>query len=145
LEVSLAEDAFVPRTQAAVTKSDGNFSLSDVDCGGCAPDAPHALFDLAVQPPDGARLPWFLEPGLSVSAMQDVGILKATLPIVQRGTVQLPIMGQEPTPVPATLIRAFLLRDATGAPVSDPEGMPNCSSGTYSGTANPTRCIRSVL
>jgi hypothetical protein len=145
LETSLAESAYVPRTATAVTARDGTFVLSDVDCGGCDKQD-GASFDVVVQTPDGTRVPWLVWPQVVVADDLDLPPMHATLPIIQRGTVQLPsaMMGA-PTAIPGTLIRAYVIRDASGAPILDPTGLPSCSSGTYTGDGKTTRCIRSAL
>jgi hypothetical protein len=52
----------------------------------------------------------------------------------------------EPVRVPNALIRAYVLRDALGEPVLDPDGVPTCStSGGSFGLGKQTRCIRSTL
>lgn len=146
LEVSLAESAYVPRSATTVTARDGNFVLSGVDCGGCGTDG-GASFDIVAQPANGTRVPWLVWPQVTVSS--DVGLpsLHATLPIIQRGKVQLPSgMSGPPTALPGTLIRAYVIRDASGAPIlDDPTKLPSCSSGTYTGDGKTTRCIRSAL
>jgi hypothetical protein len=155
LDVALAEGAFIPRSAAAVTRHDGAFTVRDVDCGDCsAQRGANALFDVTVRPADGSRLPWIVHPGVVVSesSERDLGGLQTTLPIVQRGTVQVlqentdhPTMAAKPIPLPGTLISAYLLRDASGAPIFDPTGLPSCATGTYSGSDTGGRCIRSAL
>jgi hypothetical protein len=143
LEMSLAQSAFVPRTASGLTAGDGRFSLPDVDCGGCEMGSP-AVFDVTVLSTDGTRLPWVLKPGVEVQGDVDLGELRATLPILQRGTVGVPDKNRDLSPVPGTLIRAYVLRDATGAPVLDPTGLTSCADGSYAGAATK-RCIRSAL
>jgi hypothetical protein len=145
LELSLAQTAFVPRTAAGVTAHDGKFTLLDVDCGTCNGKT-NAVFDIVAQPADGTRLPWAVRTGVIVGGALDLApVLQSSLPIVQRGKVQVPHTGAPATPVPGALIQAYLLRDAIGAPVFDPTGMPTCSSGTYNAAQNATRCISSAL
>jgi hypothetical protein len=147
LETSLAESAYVPRTASAVTARDGSFTLSGVDCGGCDKQVGGASFDVVVQPADGTQVPWLVWPQVTVVENRALPLLRATLPIIQRGKVVLPsAMTEAPTALPGTLIRAYLIRDASGAPIlDDPTGLPSCSSGTYTGDGNTTRCIRSAL
>jgi hypothetical protein len=154
LDVALAEGAFVPRSTAAVTRHDGAFTVRDVDCGDCvSARGAGALYDVTVRPADGSRLPWIVHPGVLVSASAEYDLaLQTTLPIVQRGTVQVlqenvvdPTKAPKPIPLPGTLISAYLLRDASGTPIFDPTGLPSCATGTYSGSDTGARCIRSAL
>lgn len=158
LDVALAEGAFVPRSVNAVTAGNGSFVVQDVDCGDCTskPGA-GALFDVTVRPADGSRLPWIIQPGVVVdsSATVDLGDLRNTLPIVQRGVVQVPQetdvvnpqmpAANNPIRAPGTLINAYLLRDASGAPIFNPKGLSSCATGTYSGAESTSQCIRSAL
>jgi len=141
---ALGEAAFVPRTASGVTASTGKFTVPGVDCGGCTMDTA-ASFDVVVRPTDGTRLPWVLRTGVSVGASVDLDQLQGSLPIIQRGKVQVPVKGAEPLVVPGTLIRAYVIRDATGAPILDPTGLQSCSTGTYTGATSGTRCIGSAL
>jgi hypothetical protein len=146
LERALAEAGFVPRSAAAVTHGGGKFTVQDIDCGDC--DSSGAIFDVTVQPADGSRLPWAIRPGIVVasSAPYDLQDVQTPLPIIQRGTVQVPQAAPNPPiPVPGTLISAYLLRDASGAPIFDPTGLPSCATGTYTGTEGSSQCIRSAL
>jgi hypothetical protein len=145
LDTSLAGAAFVPRTAAGVTRGDGKFSLSDVDCGGCDAASSSAAFDLTVEPTDGTRLPWVLRPGISVQQSVDLGELRGTLPILQRGKVEVPSKTSDPLLLRGTLIRAYVIRDQDGAPIFDPTKYPSCVSGKYAGAATVGRCIRSAL
>ncbi|HVW29956.1 MAG TPA: hypothetical protein VHC69_31555 [Polyangiaceae bacterium] len=154
LEMSLGESAYVPRVATAVSRGDGRFTLSGVDCGDCSDgrdagsgERSSAIFDVVVQPADGTHVPWLVWPHVDVSGgAADLGLQYATLPIIQRGRVQVPNgMSGAPPSVPGTLIRAYVVRDASGAPIADPTGLPSCSSGTYIGPTESTRCIRSAL
>jgi len=105
-----------------------------------------ASFDVVAQPADGTRIPWLVWPQVIVSADIELPTARATLPIIQRGKVEVPSgMLEPPTVIPGTLIRAYVIRDASGAPIADPTGLPSCSSGTYTGAGTSTRCIRSAL
>jgi hypothetical protein len=141
LDLSLGEDAFVPRAASAIANH-GRFTMTEVDCGGCTPES-GALFDLTVRPPDGSRLPWLVKPAVTVGAPVDFPELDVPLPILHRGKIEVPQGPSEPAvPVPGALIRAYILRDNLGGYISDPTGLPTCSAGA---SASSTRCIRSVL
>jgi hypothetical protein len=144
LDVALAEDAFVPRPVSGVLDARGAFTLSEVDCGGCtASDG--AIFDISVRPPEGTGLPWLTRAGVSVWDHVDLGSLELTLPVVHRGKVQVPIERAPTVSVPGALIRAYVIRDAHGAPILAPEGLPSCAAGQATAGSEPPRCIRSVL
>jgi hypothetical protein len=149
LNVSLAEDAFVPRL-ANGTVDGGKLTLSDVDCGGCTPSTA-ASFDLSVEPADGSRLPWLIRRSVSVSGNLDLGVMRLPFPVIQHGVVeipldQLPSGAKEPAPVRGALVRAYVILDATGAPILDPTGLVSCTSSSAPTVSGKTpRCIRSVL
>jgi hypothetical protein len=68
-----------------------------------------------------------------------VGQVPVPLPIIHRGVVQVP-QGDRPLPIGGALIRAYALRDPSGAFVEDPEA-PVCEPGS----AGESSCVRSVL
>ncbi len=141
LDEALGQDAFVPRSASAVA-TNGRFTLAEVDCGGCT-SGTGALFDLSVRPPDGSGFPWFVDPGVTVSADIDFKTLAIPLPIIQRGVVEV-LQGTtaEPVSVPGALIRAYVLRDNLGAVVDSPGTLSSCTSP---GATSAARCIRSAL
>jgi hypothetical protein len=142
IDVSLAEDAFVPRPLGGVVSA-GRFTLAGVDCGGCTPGE-SAFVDFSVRPSGQSRLPWFVKPGLSVAGDTSLGRLTVPLPILRRGSVQVPVPLKEAVPVPGALIRVYVVRNALGEAIADPAGLPSCASGTGS-SARGAECIRSVL
>lgn len=59
LRSALAQDPFVPRTRTGLSRSNGEFSITGLDCGQCEPGA-GARFDLSVRPPVETGLPWLI-------------------------------------------------------------------------------------
>jgi hypothetical protein len=154
LDLSLGEDAFVPRPVSGTVGARGLFTLKDVDCGSCAKPSDGgqgqfiggASFDLSARPPDGSRFPWLIRSGVFVSTDVALGQLTLPLPIVHRGVVQIPQPDSEPLSVPSALIRAYVMRDDTGAVIRSPGGLASCASSSSTGSTGPAaRCIRSVL
>jgi hypothetical protein len=147
LDVSLAGDAFVPRPASGLVEptGGGRFAIQGVDCGGCTPGT-GATFDVSVRPQDGSGLPWMLKTGVTVSAPVDLGLLRVPLPVIERGAVQILVGPSDPpVSVGGALIRAYVIRDASGDPVIDPEGLPDCSTSGGTSAGKVSRCIRSVL
>jgi len=143
IDLALAQDAFLPRPATGLV-SGGQFTLEEVDCGGCTPGN-GASFDLSLRPQDGSGLPWGVRPGVRVASAVDVGALRLPLPIVERGVVEIPTE-KDPVLVGNALIRAYVLRDDRGEPVLDPEGLPNCAtSGGTTSLAKQPHCVRSAL
>lgn len=137
----LGQDAFVPRSASALSDH-GAFVLPEVDCGACVAGS-GAAFDLTASPPDGSRLPWLVHPSVNVDVGRvDLGSRKASLPVVQWGTVQ--ILQAAAAPIPRALIQAYLMRDQNGNPVTEVNA-PSCSApGVTIGSQN-AQCVRSVL
>jgi hypothetical protein len=83
---------------------------------------------------------------VTVTGDTELPDLRLSLPIVHRGVVAVPQQGAESVRVGGALISAYVLRDATGAPVLDPSGLPTCASAPSLATGTATgRCIRSVV
>jgi hypothetical protein len=144
LDISLGEDAFVPRPSSG-TVENGAFSIKEVDCGSCTTESP-AIFDFSVRSQDGSRYPWFVRSGLSVSGDVELGRLTVPLPIIHHGVVEIPQVGQDAIVIPNALIRAYVLRDQTGAVIASPAGLSSCqAAATSKSGTRPVRCIRSVL
>ncbi|HVU02880.1 MAG TPA: hypothetical protein VHE30_14065 [Polyangiaceae bacterium] len=145
LDVALGEDAFVPRTSSAVVNG-GQFVLPEVDCGSCTAEGP-ALFDLVARSADGTAYPWFVRPNVSVAGDLALGTLTVPLPIIHHGVVEIPSPDREAVPIANALIRAYVLRDQSGAVIDSPAGLQDCgTAATTRKAGSPTaRCIRSVL
>ncbi len=144
LDLALGDDAFVPQPASGIVDA-GRFDLTGVDCGGCTPDD-GALFDVSIRPPDGSDLPWLVKPDITVSGPVSLGRLQMPLPIIERGIVEIPVGHQSPVPVPGALIQAFVVRDADGVPILQPQGLPSCAAaGSPVVSGKPAPCIRSVL
>jgi hypothetical protein len=144
LDIALGDAAFVPRTVSGIAQA-GSFTLEGLDCGECKAES-GALFDVLVKPPEESRRAWGLSAGNKVSAGEkDIGDIELPLPVIHQGTVESREVGV-PVPVKRALLRAYVLRDETGARITDATGMKSCSAVVASGAAVPaTHCIRSAV
>lgn len=141
LDASLGDDAFVPRTATGVAEL-GRFVLREVDCGDCeAGDG--VVVDLTARTPEGSRLPWLVRAGLPVTGDADLGALELSLPLVQRGFVEVPQPRAEPLRVPGALVRVYAFRDSAGQILADPGELPPC--GAVASEAADAPCLRSVV
>jgi hypothetical protein len=137
LDLSLGEDAFVPRTATSLVEH-GAFTIDGADCAFCEPGL-GAVYDFYVRPQDGSGYPWALQSGVEIAADTDLGAFPLSLPILHRGTVQVP-QGETAVPIAGALLRAYVARDAFGRLV-DPS-LPACAE-----TSRPTKsaCVLSLL
>jgi hypothetical protein len=142
LDEALGDEAFVPRSATAVA-ADGRFVLTEMDCGDCTPEA-GALFDISLRPAEGSRMPWGIRSAVTVAENVELGSIRLSLPIIHRGVVAVVPTGAEAIPIRGALIRAYVLRDAAGQPIEDPETTPPCSA-VAAELLEETRCIRSVV
>ena len=106
IDKALGQDAFLPRPVSSIVDDHGGFVLPELDCGDCK-GGNGALFDLSVRPVDGTGVPWASMLGINVLhvANPDHLAVVASLPVVERGVVEIPSSKLGPaTPVPNALI-----------------------------------------
>jgi hypothetical protein len=144
LDISLGEDAFVPRAVTGVADT-GTFTLPGLDCGQCI-EGGGALFNVLAHPPDGSRLAWAVQPSVTVFSDVDLGSVYLPLPIVHRGKVEIPQQTMGAITVPNALVRAYVLRDDQGNVIDNPSSVQTCAAAaSNSARESSARCIRSAL
>lgn len=134
LRGALAQDPFVPRTRAALSQGNGEFSISGLDCGQCEPGA-GALFDLSIRPPVETGLPWVLRRGRQVDSNQRLRAPIRIPPPVAHA-IRLTYGDPAPTnlegdvaPLPGlagALVRVYALLDSSSELVTDTQALVPC-------------------
>jgi hypothetical protein len=142
LQRALAQDPFVPRTRTGLTREDGQFTVSGLDCGRCKPEET-ARFDLTVRPDVSTGLPWLIRTSLDPYADADALTaepLRVPMPVARPLRVTYGEAVTDPGADPddpaddqsvtqrlsGALVRVFAVLDAHGQLVAHPEGVPYC-------------------
>jgi len=104
LEIAVGAAPFAPKASASIVGANGQFSL----------EADPGVFDFSIRPAEGTGFAWLVRPNVDVqSGVHDLGATKLPLPVVYQGLITVP-GADAPTPVPGTLIRAFIYLSESG-------------------------------
>jgi hypothetical protein len=132
----LAARSFVPRSANALVDERGRFTIESVDCRSCSGEL-GAAYTFAVQPPDEAWLPWSVASSISVTGAVSVGDLAVGWPALHFGLLRFRTPSGNVGAFPGALVKAFVLLDEQGEPVSvdaplcvetdDTEGAEGCA------------------
>ncbi len=144
LQKARAQDPFIPRTRGGLSKSDGSFEISGLDCGRCEPGAA-ARFDLSVRPHPNTGLPWLVRPSIDLySNSREPLRIPTPVALPVRLTYGGDASGETrpSNPLPGALVRVYAFVDNRSSAVADLEGLVPCVS-----VASPDggRCLQSLL
>lgn len=145
LRDALGEDAFVPRTRAAVSAGNGEFRIDGLDCGQCRPGS-GARFDVTARPPAASGLAWHPISALDLHSDGPVGTFRLPVPVAipmrltYGGTLGDPL--NPPRQLSGALVRVFAVVDDAARVVRDADGLLPCVS-MPTPTGEP--CLQSLI
>ncbi|MBK7580808.1 MAG: hypothetical protein IPI67_11435 [Myxococcales bacterium] len=104
LEIAVSALPFAPKASSGIVGANGQYSL----------EADPGIFDFSIRPAEGTGFAWLVRPNVEVqSGVHDLGPTQLPLPVIYTGLITVP-GAETPTPVPGTLIRAFIYLNSAG-------------------------------
>lgn len=103
-EIAVGAVPYSPKASSGIVGESGQFSL----------EADPGVFDFSIRTAENTGFAWMVRPNVEVQAgVHDLGAMTLPLPVVYQGLVTVP--GETaPSPVPGTLIRAFIYLNESG-------------------------------
>ncbi len=137
---ALSSRAYSPRPANALADSRGRFTLEGVDCRGCD-ETLMANYVFSVQPPEASWLPWLVVSPFAVGGPLTLGELEVGLPALHFGQLTFRTPRGGVGPFPGAQIRAYVLLNREGTPVS--VDRPSCVE--FSDTGLSANCAHRAV